>query len=212
LVPVIQLLRNACEGELFDYGFLMDQLRGYQRPRDKVTRMLAVGEIVRVKKGLYVFGEDYRRRPIQRAQLANLIYGPSYVSGLYALAQYDLIPERVEVVTSMTARRNKRFDTPFGHFEYRYLNLQRYSVGVDWKELEKGVHCFFASPEKALADTVATQRDLQGVDEMREHIVENLRIDEEALANLDGMRMAKIAADYGSPVVRLLAETVVRLS
>ena len=43
------------------------------------------GGIVRVKKGLYVFGLDYRRGAWSREVLANLIYGPSYVSLDYAL-------------------------------------------------------------------------------------------------------------------------------
>ncbi len=208
---VMQTLRNTCTGEVFDYGLLMDHLQSYQSPRAKVTRLLAAGEIIRVKKGLYVFGEAYRRRPIHRPQLTNLVYGPSYVSGLYALAYYGLIPERVEVVTSMTTRRNSRFNTPFGLFEYLYLNPKRYNVGIDWKELEDGVHCLLASPEKALADSLAKVSDLKGPDAMLEHLVENLRIDEESLTTLDGTRIAKIAASYRTPMVWLLAKTLARI-
>jgi hypothetical protein len=36
-------------------------------------------------QGIYVFGERYRRSPFSREVLANMIYGPSYISLDYAL-------------------------------------------------------------------------------------------------------------------------------
>ncbi len=73
-------IRRAVETDVLDYQQLMDCLKGYAKPRDKVRAMLKAGEIVRVKKGIYVFGEDYRRAARSREILANLIYGPSYIS------------------------------------------------------------------------------------------------------------------------------------
>ena len=80
------------------------------------------GAIIRVKKGLYIFGEDYRRSPIHRALLANLLFGPSYVSGEYALSHYSFIPEKVTTVTSMTVKRKKIFNTPAGVFSYDHIH------------------------------------------------------------------------------------------
>ena len=48
---------------------------------------------MRIRKGLYAFGEPLRRAPISRELLANLIYGPSYISLDYALSYHGLIPE-----------------------------------------------------------------------------------------------------------------------
>ena len=209
---MIRTLRRDCPGEVFSYTFLMDHLQSYANPRGKVGRMLRSGEIVRVKKGLYVFGNEYRNGSINRGILANLIYGPSYLSGLYALAQHGLIPERVETVTNMTTQRNRQFTTPFGRFEYLYLNARRYTVGIDWRQVSESERCLFASPEKALADVIARERDLVTVDELTEFLVENLRLDEELLIDLHLERMAKISAAYGSPVVRLLNETLARMA
>ena len=39
----------------------------------------------------------------------------------YALQYHGLIPERVDLVTSMTCNR-KNFNTPVGRFRYTYLN------------------------------------------------------------------------------------------
>ncbi|MGD0626568.1 MAG: hypothetical protein ABSB32_17880 [Thermodesulfobacteriota bacterium] len=66
--------------------------------------MLRRKDIIRVKKGLYIFGETYARRPFSREVLANVIYGPSYVSLDYALHYHGLIPERVEAVISIPGR------------------------------------------------------------------------------------------------------------
>ena len=74
---LVEPIRNRISREEFDYQTLMDVLRDYAHPRDKISDFLRKGVIVRVKKGLYVLGEDYRRRPYSRQLLANLIYGPS---------------------------------------------------------------------------------------------------------------------------------------
>ncbi|MGA8165338.1 MAG: hypothetical protein WB791_10035 [Waddliaceae bacterium] len=209
---MLRALRRDCVGEVFSYTFLMDHLQNYANPGGKIGRLLRSGNIVRVKKGLYVFGKDYRNAPVNRGILANLIYGPSYVSGLYALSQHELIPERVETVTSMTTQRNKAFTTPFGCFEYWYLNQKRYSVGVDWRPVGEEQWCLFASPEKALADLIAKERDLEKEDTILEYLMENLRIEDSMLRELNKERMIKIAAAYGTPTVRLLNQVLMRMT
>ena len=60
---MIDQLRADVPHEEFDYLALMKGLRGYARPRDRVTTLLRHQAIIRVKKGLYVFGPTYRRAP-----------------------------------------------------------------------------------------------------------------------------------------------------
>lgn len=201
-------LRKACVGEVFDYGMLMYQLRKLKAPHRKVTTLLKAGDILRIKKGLYVFGEAYRQNPIHLGLLANLIYGPSYVSQEYALYWHGLIPERVDMITSMTTGRNKLFQTPVGVFHYQYLNAERFTVGVDWQLLDNEQHFLLASPEKALADTLSTMTDIKSTMEMRLHLIENLRIDEEMLRNLNLERLKKINMAYRRPIIKLLYKTL----
>ena len=120
-------LRSRIEGEECDYRILMDCLKQYERPRDKITNLLRQGAIIRVKKGIYVFGPKYARRPFSREILANMIYGPSCISLDYALHWHGLIPERVEAVTSVTIGRGRRFSTPVGLFIYRQVSPQVFS-------------------------------------------------------------------------------------
>jgi len=69
--PIVKQLSR----EEFDYQTLLDVLKDYARPRDKISDLMRKGVIIRIKKGLYVLGEDYSRRPYSQELLANLIYG-----------------------------------------------------------------------------------------------------------------------------------------
>jgi hypothetical protein len=206
------LIRRNVEGEVFDYQVLLDALAGYRKPRDKITRLLASGAIVRVKKGLYCFGEAFRKEPLSREYLANLIYGPSYVSLEYALNHHGLIPERVETVTSVTTRRSRDFDTPFGTFSYRMLNGPRYAVGAILETAGK-TPFLIASPEKALADKVWTDKRLSGVrvSDYDEYLSDDLRIDREAIGSFDYSRLHLIATAYDSGKVNNLVCYLKRL-
>jgi predicted transcriptional regulator of viral defense system len=150
-------LRQLIGREEFDYQALMAALSGYANPRDRVTALIRRGDVIRVKKGLYVFGDRLRRRPYSRELLANLIYGPSFVSLDTALSFHGLIPERVEAVTSVTCKRPKGFDTPVGRFIYRPSPRGAFHLGMDRVE-EGDVAFLIATPEKALADKVRDDR------------------------------------------------------
>jgi len=206
-------LRRSIPFEEFDYQALMGALGDYARPRDKVTDLLAKGVILRVKKGVYVFGEKWRRKPYSREILANLIYGPSCVSLDYALHYHGLIPERVEAITSVTPKRGARFATPVGLFLYRNVPEAGFSVGLGRVELEDGRAFLIAVPEKALADKLRQGRGL-GLRSQKEclaYLVEDLRIDETALRNLDAGLLDELSQTYRSPRVTLLAGVVRRL-
>ena len=56
-VSTIEDIRRTIDTDVFDYQQLMDCLVGYAKPRDKIRALLKAGDVVRVKKGLYVFGE-----------------------------------------------------------------------------------------------------------------------------------------------------------
>lgn len=211
-LKLITLLRRKIAAEVFDYQVLADALSGYRKPRDTITRLLAGGTIVRIKKGLYCFGEALRKEPVSREYVANLIYGPSYVSLDYALAYHGLIPERVETVTSVTTGRSREFDTPFGTFSYRMLGRPRYSVGA---QLETAGHWRFliASPEKALVDKVWTDKRFSGrpVSDFEAYLSDDLRIDPEDLAGLDRSRLQSIARSYDSAKIHNLVGYLERL-
>jgi len=197
-------LRDKIKAEEFDYQTLMDALSHYAEPRKRVTALLRSEAIIRVKKGLYVFGSAYRRRPCCRELLANLIYGPSFVSLEYALARHGMIPERVDALTSVTTGRPHRFETPVGLFVYR--PTPDLSMGMRRVE-EGGVSFLMAGPERALADKIRDDRGsaLRTQQELEAYLVENLRIEKEHLLQLDDNFLSELAATLKSRKAALLA-------
>lgn len=207
---MIESLRTTIPHEEFDYQTLLQALDGYASPRDRITRLLRRGVIVRVRKGLYIFGEACRRRPVSRELLANLIRGPSYVSLEFALARQGIIPEQVHAVTSVTTGRARRFHTPVGLFLYRTIPLEAYRVGMDRVEVGDGRSFLIALPEKALADQVRGERGLaiRSREEMAVYLRERLRVDETALARMDPRRLEDYAERYRSRRIEWLRDVV----
>ncbi len=210
---MIEAIRNLIPYEEFDYQMLVSCLSDYARPRDKITALLRKGDIIRIKKGLYIFGENYRRRPYSREILANLMYGPSYISLEYALHYHGMIPERVESVTSVTTARARAFDTPAGRFTYVPVPLAGFQTGVQRIELEDGRSFLMAVPEKALADKLLKERGvrLQSQKEMQHFLFEDLRMDPEVVIRLDTTGLAEFAWLYGSRRILLLSRFANRL-
>ncbi len=209
----VEKLRKSIPQNEFDYQALVCALGDYARPRAKITDLLAKKIIIRVKKGLYVYGDDYRNKPFSREILANLIYGPSCVSLEYALNYYGLIPERVESVTSVTPKRARNFRTPVGLFFYHNAPMAGFSIGIDRIELADGRAFLMAQPEKALADklrhdrgmTIRTQGDCQ------DYLVSSLRIDQGDLHNLNADLLDRLAEGYSSHKVKVLANLIRKL-
>jgi hypothetical protein len=206
-------VRNRIPAEIFDYQTLIDALKALSSPRDKITDMLKQGIIIRVKKGLYVFGDKYRKHSYSKELLANLVYGPSYVSLDYALAYYGLIPERVEALTSVTPNRPRRFSTPVGLFIYRRVPSRAYEVGMVRVEGEHGQAFLIASPEKALADKIVSVRGapIASIGEMGRFLEEDLRIDAGAIRSLSPERIDEFAGRYRSLKLRRLSGHLRRL-
>lgn len=198
-------LRKRIHRDIFDYQQLVACLDPFSKPRDKIRRLLSRGEFIRVKKGLYVFCEPFRQGPVSRELLANLIYGPSYISLDYGLSHHGLIPERVDTVTSVTPGRSREFDTPFGVFSYRHLRGSRYPAGATLEQ-EGDVSFLIASPEKALADKVWADKRFSGsrLADYGPYLLDDLRVDPARLAGLDSSRLEAVARAYDSQKIHLL--------
>ncbi|MFH1714628.1 MAG: hypothetical protein ABH857_00315 [Elusimicrobiota bacterium] len=206
-----KILENAISGE-FDYNLLLYCLSEYKNPRKEITKLLKRKDIIRVKKGLYVFGEKVKNAPPYSLEvLANLIYGPSYISCEYALSYYGLIPERVKIVSSITNKRNKYFSTPIGDFSYKYLASQKYRVGITQIQIDKVRNILIATKEKALIDFIHNEK-ISDVAEMKSFLCENLRIDEEMLLDLDVTQIRSINEVFKSNTIKLLVDylTIIR--
>lgn len=186
----------------FDYNLLLHALRDYKKPRDKIRSLLKDKDITRVKKGLYVLGKEYNK-PYNKFVLANLIYGPSYITAQTALAFWNMIPERVELMISMTAKRKKEFETPLGRFSYLYCPKKVFNIGIQLEDTGDQKKILIASPEKALCDITAMQTHISTKKEMKEFL-ELMRLDYSVYKKLDLPLLEEIKTGYGRQSIRLL--------
>jgi len=128
------------------------QLSGEQRAglRTQLYRWVKQGKLLRLRRGMYALADRFRKVPINPAELANHLYRPSYLSGLWALGFYGLIPEKVETFTSVTPRVPRQFQNELGNYEYRNVKQSAF-FGYRNASLQ-GSQVLLAEPEKALLD------------------------------------------------------------
>ncbi len=186
----------------FDYNLLLHVLRDYKKPRDKIRGLLRNEDIIRVKKGLYVLGKEYNK-PFNKFILANLIYGPSYITAQTALAFWNMIPERVELIISMTAKRKKQFETPVGSFLYLYCPQKVFNIGIQLEDAGDQKKFLIASPEKALCDMTAMQTHVSTKMAMKEFL-ELMRLDLNVNKKPDFSLLEEIKTGYKRKSINLL--------
>lgn len=181
---------------LISHGQLKDALSVYGNPRMKVSRMLAAGELIPLRRGLYL--RDCSVNPLA---LAPAIYGPSYVSFESALAWHGLIPERVEEIVCAALKRPMEFETPVGRYRYRHVPTRVFAIGIERVE-DPLLPWLLASPTKALCDSAALNASIRSKNDVRAWL-EAMRIEDLPLIDQD--QLAACAAFYGRPAVRHLA-------
>lgn len=173
-----------------DYNTLHFLLRDYKFPRDKISKLIKESRIVRVKKGLYVLGPCFQV-PYSEYVLANLIYGPSYVSGNSALSWWQAIPEKITLIQSTTCKRNKRFDTPVGYFDYRYLALPKYQIGVERVQISRNRFFLIACREKSIIEELSFDKQISNESQIEDWLASK-RIDSEFLKKLRITELRKV--------------------
>ena len=179
-----------------DYQTVLGALGDYAAPRKALADLISRGQITRVKKGIYV--QSGRGIALfSREILANMIYGPSYISYEYGLSFHGLIPEQVTMVTCATMGKTKTFTTPVGTFRYVHQGRRKYAIGYYRSEIDGSRGFLIAGPEKSLADRIAGEPGRFSVRTMREFLFENLRIEPQDFYNLDSALLSEIASRSG---------------
>lgn len=203
------------ETAYIDTPTLLNLLADYKKPREAISRMIKNKELIRLKNGIYlicdnIYHKDSTSIPFE--QVANFLYGPSYVSMEWALSFYGMIPEKVHTVTSITLGKNKDYHTPIGNFSYLNLPSKCFAVGVTQKKCPDFLGGFLiASPEKALADLVFKTCKKLTKQELQEELIESKRIDHYALQHLNKDLLAEIAESYHAKSVYTLQDLIGRL-
>lgn len=163
----------------FTKSALMPILRNYKSPKDKISSLIKKGDIIPLKNGLYVVSEKYRTQKINLELLANQIYGPSYISLDSALSYYGVIPEKVNIVSSVCVKRSRKFENPIGRFYYYYAKPEYFRIGVSTESIDNSKSIIVASLEKALCDKIVFSRNLniRSIRSIVAYLEDDLRID-----------------------------------
>lgn len=174
------------------HQLLVSILKSFKQPNDKIHKLLRDGLIIPVKKGLYIAGPGLNSGKPQPFLLANHILGPSYISLETALAYHGLIPERVYEIASMTTKASRTFKTSVGTFTYTKIPLPYYSFGIQRVRSEQNQYAMVASPAKAICDKVIATSGLllRSKKSAHEFLVENMRMDEDKLKEINTAEMA----------------------
>lgn len=189
---------------IFSYAALCSLVPGGANSRHAlVKRALASGEIIQVRRGLYCLSEKERRAPLSLFEVAQQVYGPSYVSFESALSHHGWIPEAVTVIHSASQGKARIFNTPLGEFVYTRIPTTLFYEGVECV----GKGAFIARPLRALLDlfyarkkTWRTSRDVEA----------DMRIDAGLLLNTSRREMARYRKVYRYPGVRAFLSALMK--
>lgn len=175
-------IKNYHEKPLIDSSTFVLLDAKPQDIRRQVSCWVEKGYLLALKKGIYIFNDNYRKIAPSKRFIANFLVSPSYLSLEYALGYYGLIPEKVAVYTSITTKKTETYRNCLGTFEYRSVKEDIF-FGFT-KATDSGQDFFIAQPEKALLDFFYFHKSLQG----KPAEFESLR-----LQNLDTLDMGKMS-------------------
>jgi len=141
----------------------------------KISRLLKTGDLIGLKKGLYLSERYLLSQPEKKAYfeyLANILYSPSYLSLEYALSCYGLIPEGIYALTNISLKSSRVFENKLGAFVYRNVKKELF---CGYTEIQKGnFSVYSATKAKALFDFLYLKRNMSK--DYSYEICEGLRI------------------------------------
>jgi len=159
-----------------------------RKPGQKLGLLEREGDIIRLRRGLYVCSDSITGKALSLELIANRLLTPSYVSMSSALRYYGLIPEAVYVCQSMTTKESREYDTPVGRFTFARMKKEAFNIGIR-NVVENGYSFLIATPEKALCDLIANTPSLflRYKKEAIEFLEDDIRLDMESFYNFNTM-------------------------
>ena len=188
---------------IYDFSALKNKYSNYSNINQKISLETKKGNLVRIRRGLYT--DDIK---VDAPVIANVCYGPSYISFEYALYHYGLIPEYVSIYTSacFNKKNNNKYITQNAVFEYRSMPNSVFNFGILYEKNETGINYKIASKEKALCDILYSKYPVRSIRDLRLLLFDDLRIDVNEFYKLDFDFIIEIATLYHSNSINTLAK------
>jgi len=174
-----------------------------QRRYHLVNRAMKAGELLRLKRGIYILAERFQNYPLHPFAVAQMLVPGSYISVETALAHHGWIPEAVYTVASILPdRKTQKYDhEKLGSYEFYPLATNTgYFLELVTREQHEQQTMLVATPARALMDLVCLRKQSwQGM----EWLTEGLRIDYEYLKSITNSDIRTLKLVYQHKRVQL---------
>lgn len=160
-----------------------------------VNRALKSGELIKLKRGLYLLSSTVTGADISRFRIANRMVPESYISQETALGHYGWLLEEPLLTQSCIGQgRSREHHNIFGEFSYERISVStdNFLKGVNRVPFS-GVPVLIASQERALGDAISRRGlEWQGI----VGICEQLRTDVANICGLDLQVLRELSGIY----------------
>lgn len=189
-----QIFHLAPPGGLFDQTVVRNLFSDLSQGGRNILihRAVRSGEVFRLKRGLYVLSEPFRKTSPHPFAVAAMLYGPSTISLESALSFHGLIPEAVYQTTSVTMRRSHETSTALGDFTFSRVPSSHSLAGVESIKLDAIFWGFVATPFKAIADLVYLRKEVNWSADGILFLTDSMRMDWDELRSIPMARADEI--------------------
>lgn len=160
-----------------------------------VGKLISQKLLIPLKKGLYIssyyrdlIAQNPSDQELYLIYLANILRSPSYVSLEYVLSRYNIIPESLFAITSITSKSSRAYSSELTTFVYRNVKEELF-FGYE-SEMFKDKTVRMASKAKALFDFLYFKR-FNTKETMRMYLFKEGRINWDCLEQKDKIDLIK---------------------
>ncbi|OGT52763.1 MAG: hypothetical protein A3F17_08690 [Gammaproteobacteria bacterium RIFCSPHIGHO2_12_FULL_41_15] len=157
-----------------------------------IKRAVHEGYLQRLRRDYYLIHHIPNKPMINTFELAQFIYGPSYISFESALSYHGWIPEGVTVTCSATVKQTKSLNTPVGEFSFEKIPNNSFKLGVSHIK-EESASYLMADPWKAIADMIYCRKKTWG---SINDLTLDLRIEEDSIKSHKLDLLSELSEEY----------------
>jgi hypothetical protein len=172
--------------------------KSYDSRHSIIKRITKEGLLIKIRNDLYIIKPTLKNDLPDKFELAQLIWGPSYISFESALSYHRWIPEAVYTITSACSKKGRNIDTPIGIFSYEHIPIDIFSIGLHHHNKDN-VSYLIAHPWKAIADLIYARKKTWS---SLSALSGDLRIELEDLHNSDKELLEFLSKSYPSSRTR----------
>ena len=168
-----------------------------------IKRAVLEGYLQQLRRDYYLIRHIPNKPMINTFELAQFIYGPSYIGFESALSYHGWIPEGVTVTCSATIKQATSFNTPVGEFSFEKTPNDSFKLGVFCIKEEKALY-LMADPWKAIADMIYCRKKTWAA---INDLMLDLRIEEDSIKRHSLDLLAELSTEYPHKVTRKTLQT-----